>query len=117
MKFKIDENLPVEIAAALREAGHDAMTVVEQGLGGRVDARIAEVCRGETRALVTLDLDFSNVQAYPPRDYAGLVVLRVTRQDKPHVLAVFAKVVPLLTEEQLAQRLWIVDEGRVRIRT
>jgi len=31
MKFKIDENLPVEIAVGLRNAGHDAMTVVDQG--------------------------------------------------------------------------------------
>jgi len=34
MKFKIDENLPLEVAVALREAGHDAMNVVDQGLGG-----------------------------------------------------------------------------------
>jgi hypothetical protein len=34
MKFKIDENLPIEVAVALREAGHDAMSVVEQGSAG-----------------------------------------------------------------------------------
>lgn len=27
MKFKIDENLPVELADLLQEAGYDAMTV------------------------------------------------------------------------------------------
>jgi predicted nuclease of predicted toxin-antitoxin system len=116
MKFKIDENLPVEIAATLRDIGHDAMTVGDQGLGGRADAGIAEVCKREERALVTLDLDFSNVLAYPPVDHFGLVVLRVRRQDKPHVCAVFTKVVPLLSTEMLPGRLWIVDEGRVRIR-
>ena len=36
MKFKIDENLPREVAALLRDAGHDAMTVVDQGLGGQL---------------------------------------------------------------------------------
>ena len=34
MKFKIDENLPVEVAELLREAGHDAATAIEQQLGG-----------------------------------------------------------------------------------
>jgi hypothetical protein len=34
MKFKIDENLPVEIAALLQEAGYDATTVLDQELGG-----------------------------------------------------------------------------------
>src|ERR1035438_145478 len=77
MKFKVDENLPIEVAVALREAGHDAMSVVDQGLGGRADASVAEVCRREGRSLVTLDVDFANVQAYPPRDYAGLLVLRL----------------------------------------
>jgi hypothetical protein len=65
---------------------------------------------------VTLDVDFANVQADPPNDHAGLIVLRPQRQDKPHVLAVFAAVVPLLGEERVEQRLWIVDESRVRIR-
>jgi predicted nuclease of predicted toxin-antitoxin system len=116
MKFKIDENLPIEVAVALREAGHDAINVVDQGLGGGADASVAEVCRREGRSLVTLDVDFANVQAYPPRDYPGLVVLRLQRQDKPHVLAVVAAVVPLLGEETLEGRLWIVDESRVRIR-
>lgn len=94
MKFKIDENLPVEVASMLREAGYDAMTVVDQGLGGHVDSNIAEVCKSEGRALVTLDLDFSNVQVYPPEEYSGLVVLRVRQQDKPHVLGVFASAPP-----------------------
>ena len=35
MRFKIDENLPVEAAELLRQAGHDAVTVLEQHLGGR----------------------------------------------------------------------------------
>jgi predicted nuclease of predicted toxin-antitoxin system len=116
MKFKIDENLPIEVAVALREAGHDAMSVVDQGLGGRADTSVAEVCRREGRSLVTLDVDFANVQAYPPRDHPGFIVLRLQRQDKAHLLAVVATVVPLLGKEQLEHRLWIVDESRIRIR-
>jgi predicted nuclease of predicted toxin-antitoxin system len=116
MKFKIDENLPIEVAVALRDAGHDAMSVVDQGLGGRADTSVAEVCRREGRSLVTLDVDFANVQAYPPRDHPGFIVLRLQRQDKPHVLGVVATVVPLLGEEPLEHRLWIVDESRIRIR-
>lgn len=32
LKFKVDENLPVEAAALLRDAGHDAVTVDDQGM-------------------------------------------------------------------------------------
>jgi predicted nuclease of predicted toxin-antitoxin system len=41
MKFKIDENLPVEAAESLRQMGYEATTVLEQGLGGGADAHIA----------------------------------------------------------------------------
>jgi DNA-binding PucR family transcriptional regulator len=59
MKLKVDENLPIEVAEALRQAEHDALTVQEQRLTGRPDAELADVCRAEGRMLVTLDTDFS----------------------------------------------------------
>ncbi len=71
MKFKVDENLPVEIAALLREAGHEAATVLDQKLGGNADPSIASVCRNEDRALVTLDMDFADIRSYPPNQYPG----------------------------------------------
>ena len=37
MRFKLDENLPVEFASLLRRSGHDAVTVLDQGLGGARD--------------------------------------------------------------------------------
>ncbi len=72
MKFKVDENLPVEIADLLRSAKHDVTTVHSQRLMGAVDPRIIAICREEGRVLVTLDLDFSNVRAYPPKNPRAL---------------------------------------------
>ena len=34
MKFKTDENMPVEAAEDLRQAGHDAVTVANKQLTG-----------------------------------------------------------------------------------
>jgi len=116
MKFKTDENLPVEFAEALREAGHDAVSVYDQRLTGRPDVDIAGVCRTEERALVTLDTDFANVQRYPPSEHCGIIVMRLAYQDKPYVLGVVPVIVRLLASESIEQRLWIVEESRVRIR-
>ena len=116
MRFKLDENLPVEAADLLRRAGHDARTVLEQHLGGCADLDIASLCQEERRALVTLDVDFADIRAYPPREFLGLVVLRLRRQDKPHVLEVVQHLASLLGTQQLEGRLWIVEEARVRIR-
>ena len=115
-RFKVDENLPVEAAEALRLAGYDALTVLDQSMGGTLDGPLAIVCRAEGRALVTLDLDFSNIQSYPPTEYRGIIVLRVQRQDKASVLKALQAVVPVLVRETLDGCLWVVDEHRIRIR-
>ncbi len=55
MRFKLDENLPVELAHLFRDFDHDAVTVLDQGLGGAKDFQLASICKGERRAIVTLD--------------------------------------------------------------
>ena len=117
LKFKVDENLPAEVAALLVEAGHDALTVPDQQLGGRPDLDVANVCRHEGRVVVTLDLDFSDIRAYPPADFAGIIVLRLSRLDKHCVLLALQRLLPILNQEPLAGKLWIVDETAVRIRS
>ncbi len=116
MRFKIDENLPVEVVQLLRNAGHDATNVVDQHLGGRIDPDVASACRREARVIVTLDTDFADIRTYPPEQYPGLIVLRLRRQDKPHVLQTLGRLVPALSTEPLDRHLWIVEEQRVRIR-
>lgn len=101
MQFKIDENLPLELVEMLSASGHEAMTVPQQALKGTNDPNLIDTCRAEDRALVTLDLDFADIRAYPPHSTPGMIVLRVGRQDKPHVMRVFGRVVPLLEKETL----------------
>jgi predicted nuclease of predicted toxin-antitoxin system len=116
MKFKVDENLPLEVAALLAEAGHDALTVQDQTLGGRPDPDIAAVCRQEGRAVVTLDLDFADIRAYPPADYGGIIVLRLARLDKRRILSAVQRLLGVFENETLIGKLWIANETTVRIR-
>jgi predicted nuclease of predicted toxin-antitoxin system len=92
------------------------MTFIEQELRGEDDALISEVCLREGRVLITLDLDFADVRAYPPQQFPGFMVLRVRRQDKYHLMAVFQRVIPLIEQESVEHHLWIIEENRVRIR-
>ena len=117
MQFKIDENLHPEVATLLRQHGHDATTVYDQGLRGHSDAEIAYICEREARALVTMDLDFADIRAYPPQDYAGIIVLRLTDQSRPAVLRVFRQMLALLDRESLTAHLCIVAEHQIRIRS
>lgn len=108
--------MPKEVAEMLCSAGHDAVSVLDQNLGGWADPGVAEVCRSEGRVVVTLDVGFADMRSYPPEDYAGLIVLRLKRQDKPAILKAFGRAMRLLPLEPVAQALWIVEEDRVRIR-
>jgi predicted nuclease of predicted toxin-antitoxin system len=116
MRFKVDENLPAAVAERLQQAQHDAHTILDEQLGGHPDSDVAQVCLDERRALVTLDLDFSNIRQYPPEDYPGIIVLRPGVQSIPAVLQLMTGVISLLGQEPLEGHLWVVDERRVRIR-
>jgi len=116
MLFKVDENLPVEIAQVLSDWGHDAKTVNDQRLQGVNDRALLELCGKEKRTLITLDIDFSDIRTYPPQDHEGIILLRVGYQSKKQVLKVFRRILPLISQEAIKGRLWVVEENAVRIR-
>ncbi|HNQ22115.1 MAG TPA: DUF5615 family PIN-like protein [Phycisphaerae bacterium] len=116
MRFKVDENLPVEVVARLRRSGYDALSVRDQDMVGQPDAALLTACRHESRVLVTLDLDFADARSLSTKADAGVIVLRAARQSRAQVLAVFDLVLRLLAAEPLAGQLWIADESAVRIR-
>lgn len=92
MQFKVDENLHSDAALLLRQHGHDARTVQEQRSRGGPDSAIAHVCQQEERAILTLDLDFSDNRTYPPGEYFGIIVLRPRTQARPAVLSMIRQI-------------------------
>lgn len=115
MRIKLDENVDARLATLLKEAGHDATTAQEQGLCGTEDKALYEVCKVEDRALVTLDLHFSNVLRFPPERTPGLIVLRGPNQLFPTTRLLVETLIDALTTEAPAGKLWIVEPARLRI--
>ncbi len=116
MKFKLDENLPLEACSVLSKAGHDAHTVLQEELGGQPDSIISAVCRAEERVLVTLDTDFCNILNYPPETHPGIIVIRTLDQSTPTVLDFMERVLVAIETEEVDGRLWIVQKKGIRIR-
>lgn len=116
MRFKIDENLPPDVADLLRNDGHEAYTVFDQGLRSHTDPQVIAVCQAEGLALLSLDLDFSNILNFPPEQFAGLIVLRLHRPGREAVLRMVRRILPHFAAQPIAGKLWIVDEARIRIR-
>ena len=90
MKVLLDEPLSPQIAALLRQAGHDAVAVTEHvDLVGSIDSTILEVATGEGRAVVT-----TNIKDYRPlaalqlaqgRTHGGLILVASTRRTRAAV--------------------------------
>jgi predicted nuclease of predicted toxin-antitoxin system len=89
--FKIDENLPKDVAELLRSHGFSVETVEAEGLGGADDNVLAAAIQREHRVLITLDLDFSDIRTYPPEHYSGIIVLRPKAQDKVSIMALLRR--------------------------
>ena len=115
MDMKLDENLGESIAAILRAAGHDVATVASQGLTGSADEPLLRICTEEKRALVTLDMDFSNPIRYPPNESWGIAVLRLpTPMSLADLHEVARTLVIGLEQNDLTGKLWTVQPGRLR---
>ncbi len=116
MKFKLDENFGARTQDLFRNQGHDIKTVRDEQLQGCADQRLYEVCCAERRCLVTLDLDFSDVLRFPPRQSSGIVVIRVPRNPSlPLLEQLIRQFFKSLETMPVEQNLWIVEAGRIRV--
>lgn len=118
MRFLIDANLPRSAIGTLLARGHHVEFARDIGLAAAPDAQIAEHARQTGAAILTRDLDFADIRRYPPRQYGGIVVLRVPDHfTAGEIVTVLER---FLTEprfiDKLPGRIAIVDENRVRFR-
>lgn len=82
IRFKVDEDLPGEIASMLRAGGHDAISVLEERLGGAPDSWVWEAAQHEQRCLFTADKGFANASKFPPGTHGGIILLRLPRESR-----------------------------------
>ena len=116
MRFKIDENLPIEVAELLRKTGYDTHTVYDEKIAGGDDDSLLRICTDEERVLVTIDLDFSQVLLYPPSKQKGVVILRYKNQGKTYLLHHFKSLIPHFAENPMEGQFRIVTEKKIRIK-
>lgn len=116
MKLKLDENLGTRCRELFVAAGHDVATVGDQRMTSADDDSLIDACHAERRALVTLDLDFSNPLHFKPSSYSGIAVFRLPRRPShADLLAVTKTFIAALRREDLDGKLWSVETGRVRV--
>jgi predicted nuclease of predicted toxin-antitoxin system len=117
LRLKLDENLPGEAVTLAQARGQDVATVQQQQLGGASDARLVTICRQEQRVLVSLDLDFADIRLYRPEQGSGVIVLRPQLQSISAILAIMNTALAFAESHNPVGQLWVVEPGRVRVRT
>ena len=116
MRFLVDECLSRSLAAELRAAGHDAVSVVEHGLGGATDIVVLDAAREEERVLLSADTDFGELLARSNDAQPSVVIFRGVEVD-PRVLALTLLVnLAQLEESLVAGAIVVVLDDRLRVR-
>ena len=116
MKLKLDENLPHDLATALRGDGHDVHTVVDEQLAGESDPVVVAAATDEGRILLTLDRGVGDLRRYPPGSHAGILILRPVAQDPESILGLIQRLVRTHPLDELRGCVVIVEPRKVRIR-
>src|ERR1039458_2412402 len=116
MRFKLDENLPVELVTDLRDLGHDADTVADEGLRGAADPAVVDAASAAERILFTLDKGIANLQRYPIHQHAGVWLLRLDPWGRGAVIAFVRERLHKVLEMHLAGRLTVVGPSGIRFR-
>ena len=86
MRIKLDENMPSGLSSILRNLGHDADTVIEEGMAGHSDGDIWDNAQHQGRFLITQDLDFSDIHRFTPGTHHGILLVRL-RSPGRHALS------------------------------
>ena len=114
--MKTGENLSQQHAATLREAGYDAVAVVEVGLAGDPDDKIRAVAIKTGRVLMTLDADFANILRFPPAATPGVIRLKIHPPTEDAIAELLQRTVAALKDTPLSGCLAVAHREIIRIR-
>jgi predicted nuclease of predicted toxin-antitoxin system len=114
MRFLLDENADIRLAAFLTEQGHDVATVVDDYPQRTLDRDLLALARQEGRILITNDLDFGDLVIRERLPHAGIILLRL----RSTALAVKRdRLAAVLRDHaESLDRFLVVTESTIRVR-
>jgi predicted nuclease of predicted toxin-antitoxin system len=119
LRFFCDQCVPAEISHTLRRAGHDVLNLREALPIRAPDPEVIAKARELDRILISLNGDFSDIVAYPPGEYSGIMAIQL--HNHPEIIPQLMKRLATFLAAHPAQdyyhgKLFIVEAYRVRIR-
>ena len=116
MQIKVDEDLPRQVVASLRDNGYQADSVVDEGLAGWKDTELWGRIQKENRFLVTADKGFADIRIYPPGTHAGVMLLRPDQDGIRPLVGLIRIVLQRYNLNELTGTTTVVTPRGVRVR-
>ena len=116
MRIKVDEDLPNAAIDMLQSQGHDAVSVVEQGMGGWKDPALWRIVQAEERFLVTADKGFADIRSHAPGTHVGVLLLRPNQDGIRPILELLEMVLASYDLEALTRAVTVVSPRSIRVR-
>jgi predicted nuclease of predicted toxin-antitoxin system len=116
MRFLADVCIANATVRLLKDAGHDAVHLREEGLQRLGDADILRKADAEARIVLTFDLDFGDLLALGVRSSPSVVIFRLHDETPGSVNARLLEVLRQRQDELQSGALIVVEDGRYRMR-
>ncbi len=118
-RFLSDQCVPASIVAELRDHGHEVVLLREVLPIRAPDTEVIATAQSLNCLLLSLNGDFSDIVAYPPRRYQGIVSIQL--HNHPEVIpSVMDRLITYLEQLSLPSalqgKLVIVEPHRIRVR-
>ena len=116
MKFLADMGISPKTVSFLRDLGHQAVHLHEEGLGRLSDSEILEKARREESIVLTHDLDFGDLLAASGAQLPAVVIFRLRNMRPERVNLYLQNIITHHAKALDHGAVATVAEGGVRIR-
>lgn len=116
MRFLADMGVSMQVVEWLREQGHEALHLREEGLQRLPNGEIFLKAIHEGRVVLTFDLDFCEIAAFAKKGWTSVVVFRLHNTRTAHVIERLRTVLGGACEALEKGAVISVEETRYRVR-
>jgi predicted nuclease of predicted toxin-antitoxin system len=120
LRFLCDQCVPTEISDFLRQQGHQVVLLRDVLPIQAPDSTVIKMSQELQAVLVSLNGDFSDIVAYPPANYLGIIGIQLHNHPEiiPFLLNNLRGFLTLHPEQEYYHgKLIIVEVHRIRIRS
>ena len=114
LRFLVDVNAGIAVAASLRDGGHDVVFVGELDWC-MPDIEMLSLASQEQRIIVTMDTDFGDLVYQSQQPHAGVLLLRMPGASREEKVRVVQEIVSRYGD-QLPSHFCVYRQGRLRVR-